>query len=74
MGVEAENRAKRGHDDASQDATGEIVQAFAARDPRVQLIRLTQNRGVAGARNAGIREAKGNYVAPLDADKTSKTS
>ena len=55
-------------DDASQDATAEVVQACAARDPRVRLIRLSQNRGVAGARNAGIREAKGDYVAPLDAD------
>jgi glycosyltransferase involved in cell wall biosynthesis len=55
-------------DDASKDATAEIVQAVAARDPRVRLIRLEQNRGVSGARNAGIREARGDYVAPLDAD------
>ncbi len=33
----------------------------------VRLIRQ-QNRGLAGARNAGFREARGSYVVPLDCD------
>lgn len=54
-------------DDGSDDATAEIVQAVAARDPRVRLIRQ-QHRGVAAARNRAIAESRGAYVAPLDAD------
>ncbi len=51
--------------DGSTDDTAKIVAAF--RDPRIQL--LTQkNRGLAGARNSGIRLAKGEYIAFLDSD------
>jgi glycosyltransferase involved in cell wall biosynthesis len=54
-------------DDGSRDRSREIVEAFAARDPRVRLI-VQANRGVAAARNRGIAEARGEFVAPLDAD------
>ena len=55
-------------DDASSDSSPSIVQAFAARDPRIRLIRLAKNGGVSNARNTGIREAKGDYIALLDND------
>ncbi len=52
-------------DDGSFDRGPEIVRAIT--DKRVRII--TQiNRGLAGARNTGIRESVGNYVAFLDAD------
>ena len=54
-------------DDGSEDDTSRIVEAAAARDARVRLIRQP-NAGVAAARNAGIAVARGTYVAPLDAD------
>lgn len=54
-------------DDGSTDGTMEIAKSFAARDPRIQLIRQT-NGGVAAARNAGIAASSGAFVAPLDAD------
>jgi len=55
-------------DDASSDRTAEIVERFAAQDPRVRLIRLEQNGGVARARNAALTAAKGRYIAFLDSD------
>jgi hypothetical protein len=54
-------------DDGSTDATAAIAARFAARDPRLRLL-STPNRGVAAARNAGIAESAGAFVAPLDAD------
>ena len=55
-------------DDASGDRTAEIVAGLAATDPRIRLIRLAQNGGVARARNAALAAAKGRYVAVLDSD------
>jgi glycosyltransferase involved in cell wall biosynthesis len=54
-------------DDGSQDRTAEIVASIAERDDRVTLFR-SANRGVAAARNLAIESARGEYVAPLDAD------
>lgn len=54
-------------DDGSTDGTAGIVRAMAALDNRVRL--LSQgNAGVAAARNRGLREARGEFFAPLDAD------
>jgi glycosyltransferase involved in cell wall biosynthesis len=53
-------------DDGSTDSTGELVDAV--RDPRVHFIRLPTGAGVAGARNAGVRAARGDWVAFLDSD------
>lgn len=54
-------------DDGSSDRTPEIVQAHAALDSRIRLLRQA-NGGVAAARNAGIAASTGEYIAPLDAD------
>ena len=54
-------------DDGSRDGTGAIVEGWAARDPRVRLI-AQANRGVAAARNRAIEAARGELIAPLDAD------
>ncbi|MEM6611938.1 MAG: glycosyltransferase family 2 protein [Cyanobacteria bacterium P01_C01_bin.72] len=52
-------------DDESPDSSIEICQQFD--DPRLKIVRQ-QNRGLAGARNTGIRHAQGDYLAFLDAD------
>jgi glycosyltransferase involved in cell wall biosynthesis len=52
-------------DDGSTDDTASVVSSFV--DPRVHLIRRC-NGGLAAARNTGIRAAKGELVAFLDAD------
>ncbi|MBD2256337.1 glycosyltransferase family 2 protein [Pseudanabaena sp. FACHB-2040] len=54
-------------DDGSEDETPSIVQFYAERDCRVRLLRQA-NQGVASARNLGIQNAKGQFIAPLDAD------
>lgn len=52
-------------DDGSTDRSVEIIGGFD--DPRMRLIRQ-RNRGLAGARNTGIRNAQGRYLAFLDSD------
>jgi glycosyltransferase involved in cell wall biosynthesis len=54
-------------DDGSTDETGRLVQALAAHDARITLVRQT-NQGVAAARNRAIAAARGTFIAPLDAD------
>lgn len=54
-------------DDGSSDPTQAIVLEHAAADSRVQLIRQ-RNSGVAAARNLGIERARGELIAPIDAD------
>jgi len=53
-------------DDGSRDGTGEVVGSFS--DPRIRLITLPKNRGLVGALNSGLAEARGRWVARQDAD------
>lgn len=55
-------------DDASTDATPEMIAEAAARDLRVLPIRQPRNAGVAAARNAGLEAATGTHIAFLDSD------
>ena len=48
-------------DDASPDGTAARCEAYAARDPRVRLIRQPHNLGWTGNVNALLREAHGDY-------------
>jgi len=54
-------------DDGSQDRTAQIVESFAERDSRVLLIKQ-ENAGLPATRDRAIKEATGDYVAPIDAD------
>jgi glycosyltransferase involved in cell wall biosynthesis len=54
-------------DDGSQDDTSAIAEHHAQADSRVRLIRQV-NAGVAAARNNALRQARGEWVAPVDAD------
>mgnify|MGYP001942669512 CR=1 FL=1 len=53
--------------DGSQDSSVKICQKFIEKDHRFRLIEQT-NRGLSGARNTGIRHAKGHFIAFLDGD------
>jgi succinoglycan biosynthesis protein ExoO len=55
-------------DDASTDRSPAIVETLAKRDRRVVPIRLPGNGGVGLARNVGLANATGDWVAVLDAD------
>ena len=57
-------------DDASPMGTEYIAEA-GAMDPRVSVQRLPKNGGAYRARNAGIRQARGEFVTVLDADDQS---
>jgi hypothetical protein len=54
-------------DDGSADDTVARVEQHIRADPRLRLVRQA-NAGVAAARNKGIVEAAGDYVAPVDSD------
>lgn len=56
-------------DDASPDPEGRsIAQRYADEDKRFRLIANEKNVYLAEARNIAIREARGKYILPLDAD------
>ena len=55
-------------DDLSKDGTCAVVEAMAAADPRIRLIRHPHNRGTFLARISGIQEARAAHVGFCDAD------
>ena len=55
-------------DDCSPDRSGRILDEYAARDPRLRVLHLERNRGLGGARDAGLAEATGDYVWFVDSD------
>lgn len=55
-------------DDLSTDDTFAVAQSYAGSDPRISVLRLPKNGGPGAARNAGIAAARGQWIAPLDAD------
>lgn len=52
-------------DDGATDGSAAIYSAYG--DPRIRIIKQ-KNRGLAGARNTGIRNAKAEFVGLLDSD------
>jgi glycosyltransferase involved in cell wall biosynthesis len=55
-------------DDGSQDATSALVEARAATEPRLLLVRLPLNRGKGAAVREGVLRARGERVLFMDAD------
>ena len=54
-------------DDGSPDRSGEILDAYAARDGRLRVIHQ-ENGGLSAARNAGLDLATGEYIGFVDSD------
>lgn len=57
-------------DDGSKDRTAEIVEAAAARDPRIRVI-SRENRGIVPSLNEALEQATGTLVARMDGDDIS---
>ena len=58
-------------DDGSTDNSGQILDDYAMKDSRVEVIHI-ENGGVSNARNTGIERAKGEYIAFVDSDDAIK--
>ena len=54
-------------DDESPDGSIDICRQYSDRDSRIKIV-SQKNRGLPGARNTGIRNSTGDYIALLDAD------
>jgi teichuronic acid biosynthesis glycosyltransferase TuaG len=55
-------------DDCSTDDTVEMIKKLSAEDSRIRLLQLPENSGTAMARNLGMANAQGEYIAFLDSD------
>ncbi|MBO4376271.1 MAG: glycosyltransferase family 2 protein [Lachnospiraceae bacterium] len=55
-------------DDGSRDDTANMVKALKGKDSRVRLVSFSRNFGKEAAMYAGLKKAKGDYVAIMDAD------
>lgn len=54
--------------DCSTDESKNLIEQYVKEDERIKLINLENNSGAAVARNTGIEQAEGKYIAFLDAD------
>ena len=54
--------------DGSRDKTLEILKKYAKKDKRVRFISFSRNFGKEAGMYAGLENAKGDYVAVMDAD------
>src|SRR3712207_2027182 len=59
-------------DDGSSDGTAAAVEAEAAREPRIRLIRQRRRLGLTEALNRGFRAARGDIIVFLPADLRSE--
>ena len=53
--------------DGSPDNTSEVVRKYIEMDSRFKLVEQ-ENKGLSGARNAGVKASSGTYILPLDSD------
>lgn len=54
--------------DSPEDASKKIMKRLARKEPRLSVINIAENIGVAEARNRGVAAAKADWIAFLDSD------
>ncbi|MDR1952212.1 MAG: glycosyltransferase [Elusimicrobiota bacterium] len=54
-------------DDGSTDGSHLVYEKYAAKDPRIKIVKQA-NKGPSGARNAGMKQAHGEYIYFMDSD------
>ncbi len=54
--------------DGSADNTEKIIKNYMKENSIIKYIKLNENKGIANARNMGIKKAKGRFIAFLDCD------
>lgn len=57
--------------DASTDSTEEIIKEYQSKDERIKLLQNVNGKGISGAANTGLDNAKGEYIARMDSDDVS---
>lgn len=55
-------------DDCSNDNSIKTIKKYQVQNPKIKIIQLKKHKGVAFARNIGIRNANGRYLCFLDSD------
>ena len=57
--------------DGSDDKSANIINQYGKLDKRIIIINNSENLGISGALNIGIKNTKGKYIARMDADDIS---
>jgi glycosyltransferase involved in cell wall biosynthesis len=55
-------------DDSSTDSTVSLINEYAVKDPRIKCVINSHKKGPSGARNTGLDESTGQYIAYHDSD------
>lgn len=55
-------------DDCSTDSSASIIKSYGEQDARINYIKLDKNSGAAVARNKGLENAQGRFIAFVDSD------
>jgi len=55
-------------DDCSSDRSVELIERMIVNDSRIKLLKNTENKGAAGARNVGLQACTGDVIGYLDCD------
>ena len=55
-------------DDCSKDHSAALIKEYAENGSRIKYIKLPENSGAAVARNTGLENAQGRYIAFIDSD------
>lgn len=58
-------------DDGSEDSTRDVIDSYDEKDERIKVLYNHSNKGLIYSLNRGLDEAKGEYIARMDADDIS---